>query len=147
MRLALDTNVLAYAEGANDPDREARAIRLTHALPSESTFVPVQVLGELFNVLVRRGVARSQARDAVAQWSRTFVLIPTSLDLMLLAVKLASQHQLKIWDALVLAAAAEAGCTALLSEDLQNGFVWGGVTVCNPFSVTPHPLIAELVRP
>ncbi len=147
MRTALDTNVLAYAEGVNDKERELRAIRLTNALPSDTTFVSVQVLGELYNVLVRRGLARSRAREALAQWSSTFIPVPTSLELMLLAARAASEHQLKIWDALVLAAAEGAGCSVLLSEDFQDGFVWQGVTVCNPFARKPHPLIAGLVGP
>jgi predicted nucleic acid-binding protein len=146
VRIALDTNILAYAEGVNDPEREAQAIRLTNALASDTTFVPVQVLGELFNVLIKRGFVRSRAQEAVVQWSETFILIGTTADLMLFASKIAVQHRLKIWDAVVLAAAREVGCSVLISEDLQNGFAWEGVTVCNPFLTKPHPLIADLVR-
>lgn len=146
MRIALDTNVLAYAEGVNDKEREARAIRLTDGLPSATTFLPVQVLGELFNVLVRRGFGRTSAREAVGEWSHTFVLVPTSAELMLVACQIASRHRLKIWDAVVLAAAREANCSVLMSEDFQNGFAWEGVTVCNPFLARPHPLIADMVR-
>ncbi len=44
-------------------------------------------------------------------------------------------------------AAAEAGCRLLLSEDLQEGFTWGGVTVVNPFAATVHPLLEEMFEP
>lgn len=52
---------------------------------------------------------------------------------MLAAADLAANHRLGIWDAVVLSAAAAAGCRLLLSEDLQGGFTWNGVTVTNPF--------------
>ena len=57
---------------------------------------------------------------------------------------LACDHGLTIWDSVVLAASAEAECRLLLSEDLQEGFTWRGVTVTNPFAPTLHPLLAAL---
>jgi predicted nucleic acid-binding protein len=146
MRVALDTNILIYAEGVDDPQKEAVADRLVVALPSASTFLSVQVLGELFNVLVRRGFSRDRARHAARQWSETFVMVETTSALMLSATELAAQHKLKIWDAAILVAAAEAQCSLLLSEDFQDGFAWKGITVCNPFAAKPHPLVADLLR-
>ena len=64
---------------------------------------------------------------------------------MLSAADLATDHHLRIWDAVILSASAEAGCRLLLSEDLQEGFTWRGVTVTNPFSATPHALLRRLV--
>ena len=46
----------------------------------------------------------------------------------------------------VAAASAEAECRLLLSEDLEEGFTWRGVTVTNPFAPTLHPLLASLLR-
>ena len=46
----------------------------------------------------------------------------------------------------MLSAAGEARCRLLLSEDLQEGFTWGGVTVANPFAATPHPLLQAATR-
>jgi len=63
------------------------------------------------------------------------------------ATDLASDHGLTIWDSAVLAASAEAGCRLLLSEDLQEGFTWRGVTVTNPFAATLHTMLAALLTP
>jgi len=46
-----------------------------------------------------------------------------------------------------LSAASAAGCRLLLSEDMQEGFTWGGVTVVNPFTDEPHPLLAAALAP
>ena len=52
MKVALDTNVLAYAEGTNGLEMKAAALQLIQRLPIGSVVLPIQVLGELFNVLV-----------------------------------------------------------------------------------------------
>jgi predicted nucleic acid-binding protein len=146
MRLALDTNVLAYAEGVNGIAKKRAALEIIDKLPKESTFLPVQVLGELFHVLVRKaGRSPERAQTAILSWKDVFPLIETSPAVMLAAAGLATHHRLGIWDAVILSAAAAAGCRLLLSEDLQEGFTWNGVTVTNPFSQEKHELLVELL--
>lgn len=145
MKLALDTNVLAYAEGVNGSEKRDLALGLLQRLPQTSVVLPVQVLGELFNVLVRKaGRPRAEARAALLGWRDAFAVVATSPEAMLAAADLAADHQLGIWDALVLSVASRAGCRLLLSEDLQDGFTQGGVTVANPFQ--PHPLLDAVLR-
>lgn len=145
MRIALDTNVLVYAEGLNGASKRKVALSILEKLPQDDTFVPVQVLGELFAVLVRKaGRSPQQARNAILSWQDAFSLIETSPSVLMMAIDLASHHQIGIWDAVILSAAAEAGCRVLLSEDLQSGFTWNKVTVVNPFSETKHELLGRL---
>lgn len=147
MRVALDTNVLAFAEGINGADQRDAALDLIQRLPQESTVVPVQVLAELFNVLVRKaGKSRDDARAALLSWRDTFPVIETSSDVLLTAADLAADHQFGIWDAVILSAASHAGCRLLISEDLQEGFTWAGVTVANPFTLPRHPLLDALLQ-
>lgn len=146
MKVALDTNVLAYAEGVNDADKRGLALELVRKLPQQATFVPVQALGELFNVLVRKaGRSHAEARDALLSWRDTFPAIETSPEVMCAAADLATDHRFGIWDAVILSAAARAGCRLLLSEDLQDGFTWGGVTVVDPFAPPRHVLLEALL--
>ncbi len=147
MRIALDTNVLAYAEGINGAERRDAALALIRRVPHGAAVVPVQVLGELFNVLVRKGrKSRSEARDALLSWRDTFPVVETSPEGMLAAVDLATDHQLGIWDAVILSVASQSGCRLLLSEDLQEGFTWAGVTVVNPFTSPQHALLRALLE-
>ena len=142
MRIALDTNILVYAEGVNGPTQAGRAVELIRRLPDSSTFVSVQVLGELFRVLVRKSeLSPAQARTLVLRWQNTFPLIETSPAVLVSAMNLAVDHRLGIWDAVILASAAEADCRLLLSEDLQDGFTWRGVTVVNPFAAKRNELL------
>lgn len=146
MNVAVDSNVLAYAEGVNGARHRDAAVRLLQALPPQSTLVPVQALGELFTVLVRKaGKSRADAAAAVLSWGDAFPLIETSNEVLLAATDLADAHRLSVWDAVMLSAAADARCRLLLSEDLQEGFTWRGVTVTNPFAARRHPLLEALV--
>ena len=147
MRVALDTNVLAYFEGVNGAALKRVAIELVKKLDEGSTFVPVQVLGELFNVLVRKaGYSPAEARTAILSWQSTFSLSESSPSVLVAATELAARHSLNIWDAIIMAAATEAGCRLLLSEDMQDGLTWNGVTVVNPFAAKKNELLAGLLR-
>ena len=147
MKVAVDTNVLAYVEGVNGHARRHSAAALVRCLPENDRLVPVQVLGELYNVLVRKaGWPSDRARAAVLGWRDAFALAATTETAMLSAIDLASDHKLSIWDSVMLSVASEAGCRLLLSEDLQDGFTWRGVTVANPFAAQQHPLLASLLR-
>lgn len=146
MRVALDTNILAYAEGINGAAMKRSALELIEKLPDGAALVPVQVLGELFNVLVRKaGRTRGKARAAVQSWQDAFPVIETSAEVVNSAADLATDHQFGIWDAVILSAAAEAGCRLLLTEDLHEGFTWRGVTATNPFSPVKHELLTALI--
>jgi predicted nucleic acid-binding protein len=147
VRVALDTNVLAYAEGISGTERRDAALALIRKLPQAAGVIPIQVLGELFNVLVRKaGKSRREARDALLGWRDAFSVVETSSEAMLAAADLAMDHQLGIWDAVILSAAAQGGCRLLLSENLQEGFTWAGATVVNPFASPRHALLQALLE-
>ena len=100
MLVALDTNILVYAEGVNGKARQREARLLVRKLADEQTLIPVQVLGELFNVLTRKaGQSRADARATVLRWGDTFPLIETSSSVLLMAMDLSADHQLSMWDA------------------------------------------------
>ena len=93
MRVALDTNILAYAEGVNGAPMKTAALELVHRLPEGTTLLPVQTLGELFNLLVRKaGRPPAKARKAILSWRDAFPLIETSAEVMLAAADLATDH-------------------------------------------------------
>jgi predicted nucleic acid-binding protein len=146
VKVALDTNVLAYAEGTNGIEMKEKALDLIQQLPAGSIILPTQVLGELFNVLVLKAKkSPAIARTAILTWRDAYAVSDTSAAVIIKAVDLAADHKLRIWDSVILAATAEAGCRLLLSEDLQEGFTWQGVTVANPFAATRHPLLEVLL--
>ena len=146
MLVAIDTNLLVYAAGLDGETMQQKALAVLDRLIPEWTLVPVQVLGELYATLVKKGGrSRTQARDTVLRWGDTFPLIETSSSVQLMAMELSINHQLSAWDAVILSAASDASCRVLLSEDFQDGFTWSGVTVVNPFANKPHPLLTAVL--
>lgn len=147
MRAALDTNILVYAEGVNGLDRRQAALELVERLPTPAALIPVQALGELYNVLVRKaGRSVAEVRARIVVWSTSFATADTTRSALAAAVDLAAAHQLGIWDSIIIAVAAENGCQLLLSEDLQDGFIWSGLTVVNPFAVARRSLLDALLE-
>ncbi len=147
MRIALDTNLLAYAEGAGEATRCDTARELIGLLPDNAAVVPAQVLGELYNVLTKKLLrTRRYARTAVLEWADSFEVIDSSWRAFQAALDLCTDHELQVWDALILAVAAENQCRILLSEDFQPGFTWRGVTVVNPFAERQDALLERALR-
>ena len=127
-----DTNVLIYAVALDDP-RNARAEKL---LASGGT-ISVQILNEFVSV-ARRKIMMSW-RDVRGALDAFHDLcpppLPITMELHEAALKIAEQHGYGIYDALVVAAALEAECAILYSEDFQDGqTIDGRLTIRNPFA-------------
>ena len=148
MRVALDTSFMAYAEGVNGQPKEAAALTVLAQLRHSVTLIaPAQTLGELFAVLVRKaGRSPADARRAILDWRRVTKPADT-IDSVIFAAADLALNRFGIWDAVIVCAAAEAGCHLLLSEDMQDGFVWRGLTIANPFAPRKHPLLAGILSP
>lgn len=146
MRIAIDTNILAYAEGVGDAARRDASMELLSRLSPESVLIPVQVLGELFRVLIGKAkCAPDEARSRALQWADSFEVSDSTWSAFQSAFDLTADHGLQIWDALILAVTAENRCRLLLTEDMQHGFTWRGVTVVNPYRMPSHPLLSSLL--
>jgi len=134
MRRFLDTNVLVYADDldAGTKREKARGI-LDEALASGEGVVSTQVLQEFFVISTGKlGVEPTLARRKVELLAE-MDLVRVDLDLILAAIDLSRLHSFSFWDALIVRAAAAAGCGLLLSEDLQHGQVVDGVRIEDPF--------------
>jgi len=146
MRAALDTNVLAYAEGIGDEGRCTAAVQLIEFLPTDRVVLPAQTLGELYRVLT--GKAKRDpidVRTIILSWADSFEIADSTWPAFQSAFDLVADHGLQIWDALILSVAAENRCRLLLSEDLQSGFTWRGVTVVDPFAGPRSRLLEDLL--
>lgn len=126
----LDTNILVYAYSQSD-ERTARARQLL----LDGGVVGVQVLNEFASV------ARAKLTlnwSEVAEAVESIVVLcpnprPQSIETHRLALVLSKRYKVSIWDGLIVAAAVEARCSKLVTEDLQHGQVIEGVRIENPF--------------
>jgi predicted nucleic acid-binding protein len=150
MRLiGLDTNVLAYLAGvdrsATDQSKISASRTLLARLAGRFNFVvTTQALGELFVVLTRAGATRDEAQNIIETFSEEIERVGTTPEIFDTALAFATAHKLQIWDSLIITASAHAGCSILLSEDLQNGFRAGTITIINPFDAKGHDKLLSL---
>jgi predicted nucleic acid-binding protein len=126
----LDTNILVYASLSDDPRRFAAE----QILLAGGT-ISAQVLNEFTNVArTKLGWSWTDIEATVdlvrGRISRVRAL---TADTHAAALVLARDHGFAFYDALIVAAAIEAGCDILYSEDMQHGRVIGGLTIRNPF--------------
>lgn len=134
MRFFVDTNVLAYADDRDAPEKRARARDIVRsAFKQRSGVVSLQVLRELFVVATRKlDLSPVAARRRVELYARLDV-VSLGLSDLLGAIDLTRLHSFSLWDALIFRAALIGGCEVLYSEDLQDGFRLEGLEVVNPF--------------
>lgn len=149
-QIALDSNILLYLAGfwkvEADKTKIVRAKEILGKLrKTEDIFAPIQALGELFAVLLRNGKPVEFVRTVVLEFSEGFGTANSSATTLAAAMDLVVVHQLQFWDALIVTAAVEAGCSFLLSEDMQDGFVVRGLTIVNPLADKPHEKLARLL--
>jgi predicted nucleic acid-binding protein len=127
-----DTNVLIYAVARDEP-RSAQAEQLL----ASGGILSVQILNEFASV-ARRKILMSWS-DVTEALDAFRVLCPSPLPITVemheAALGIAEKHGYNIYDALVVSAALEAGCTTLYSEDLRDGqTIDGRLTIRNPFA-------------
>lgn len=134
MRSLLDTNILVYADAADEPVRQRRAIDVIkqHRADGDAVLC-TQVLQEYVNVALRKlGLPVALIRERLAFYRR-FELVTTTADQIAGALDLHVLHGLSFYDALIVQAAASGGCQCVLSEDMHDGARYGGVQIVNPF--------------
>jgi predicted nucleic acid-binding protein len=127
----LDTNVLVYALGQEE-DRTPAA----DALLAAGGVVSVQVLNELASVARRK--LQMPWPEVIAALDDIRILcpdpVPTTVAIYDSALTLADRFGFNFYDALIVAAALEAKCRILYSEDLQDGhIIEKRLTIRNPF--------------
>jgi predicted nucleic acid-binding protein len=132
----VDTNVLVYAHDRSEARRQPLAKAALDGLWDRRTGVlSTQILQEFYVVATRKfdpPMTRPAARELVGVYA-AWPVVQVDTALILTASELEERHQLSFWDALVVEAARRAGATRLLTEDLQDGLLVGGVRIENPF--------------
>lgn len=134
-----DTNVLVYAEDADEPVKRQLAIEsITQAMREGTGAISTQVLQEFFVVSTRKlGIEPATAQRRMQLLTKLNVIQVTAED-TLDAVDLVRLHQVSYWDALIINAARKGGCATLVSEDMNHGQSINGVQIRNPFIGTVH---------
>jgi predicted nucleic acid-binding protein len=141
----VDTNVLLYARDAGETAKQPRAAQwLAYLWREQIGRISVQVLSEYYVTVTRKLTPGLAAPDAWDDVEALMAWRPQPIDEPLLrrGREIESRYQLSWGDSLVVGAAQLQGCSVLLTEDLQDGAVYGSVTVRSPFSLVAEEAVA-----
>jgi predicted nucleic acid-binding protein len=107
----------------------------------------LQALGEFFHAATRkRIVLRHEAAAQIRDLLTIFATVAADAGAFRAALESSAQGQHSLGDGLLVATVARAGCAFLLSEDMQDGARFCGVTILDPFvgEELPEPVAALL---
>ena len=134
----VDANVFVYERDARDARKQARAAQWLAGLWRERTGrTSMQVLSEYYSTVTRKLAPSVPADKAWDDVRELLAWRPQPMDAALLvrAREVEQRWRLSWWDSMVVAAAQLQDCTVLLTEDLQDGAVFGTVRVRSPFTL------------
>ena len=133
----IDTNVFIYQLEASDERKAATADRIIHkGIETRNACISFQVIQECLNTMLRKA-EMSLSTDETKQYLDNVLAplyrVPASLSLYRRALDIQARYRYGFYDSLIIAAALDAGCTRLYSEDFQDGQRIEGLTIKNPF--------------
>ena len=134
----VDANVLIYTVDANEARKRLRAADWIARLWREQAGrTSMQVLSEYYVTVTRKLRPRVPAEVAWNDVKSLLAWRPQPVDeaLMRRAREIEQRYRLSWWDSMVVAAAQLQDCALLLTEDLQDGAAFGGVTARSPFTL------------
>jgi predicted nucleic acid-binding protein len=135
-RTFVDTNVFVYALDESEPAKREISRQALADGDYGELVLSSQVLGEFYVTVTRKFSApltEEQAAEAVDRLAATNLTVAIGRAHVEHAIETSRSCQISYWDGLIVAAASQAGCSRLLSEDLNDGQRFGSVLVENPF--------------
>jgi predicted nucleic acid-binding protein len=133
-RFFVDTNVLVYAASNAAADQPRRELAL-ELLDRSDIALSAQVLAEFYSVATSK-TKLNLTHDEAVVLLQSLVRIPAcpiTRELVMEAVQLGQRFRIRYWDAAIITAAKQMGCSSVYSEDLNAGQDYDGVFVVNPF--------------
>ena len=145
-RFSLDTNILVYAVDRDAGERHERSGDLMARAARRDCVLTVQALAEFFHATTRKKLLEPSLAGAfVGDWLDVFDIISADETALIDAIDAVHEHGLSFWDAMIWATARQAGCSAILSEDMQDGQRLGGVEFVDPFAAEAVSRVADLL--
>jgi predicted nucleic acid-binding protein len=134
-RVFIDTNIFVYAQDAGTPKKQRKSREVIARLAeSGDGVISTQVLQEFFAAATRKLAVEPLVAKGVLKTFTVFEIVQVSTALIQEAIDCSILNQLSFWDSLIFSAAASAGCSEVLSEDLNPGQTILGVKVRNPLA-------------
>jgi len=133
-RFTLDTNILIHSVGTAAGSRHEIAMGIIERAVGLASCPTLQSVSEFLAACTRKGVMpHARAADMARVWLNMFPIVCASAVAVAAALEHVLAGRISYWDGLLITTAAEAGCSAILTEDLAEGTMLSGMQAINPF--------------
>jgi len=130
-RIALDSNILIYNHSLDFENKRLIAREFFKTEPVVSS----QVISEYLNVMRRNfKVQKQELMNLCSLWLEKCFVQPVVFSTIKLSQKIIENYDFQIFDSIVIAAALEADCDIIYSEDMHNGLIIENkLKIVNPY--------------
>jgi predicted nucleic acid-binding protein len=129
VKVFADTNIVGYLISTDSVKRER-----AKAIMRDKPVISTQVANKFINICMKKTKLGLTVTHRLVEALLTLCLVmPIDVQTVRDAIKITQHYHFSHWDSLIIAAAQQAGCTILYSEDLQHGQLIDQLTLINPF--------------
>lgn len=144
-RFTLDSNILVYAVNGAAAAKHETCRRIVIAAARVDCVLTLQAVSEFYWAVSRKRLVRPNlAAERANDFLTAFRCVAASESTIRAALPHAVAGRAAYWDALLITTAAEAGCNLVLTEDMHDGALLGGVHIHHPFA--PEGSLTDLTR-
>jgi predicted nucleic acid-binding protein len=133
-KVFLDTNLFIYAQDAGSPEKQRRSREIiSQSADSATGVISTQIMQEFYVAATRKLGVEALAAKSILKMFSVFEIVQVSPQLIYDAIDCSILNKVSFWDSLILAAAASAGCSKVMSEDFNPDQAILGIKIQNPF--------------
>jgi predicted nucleic acid-binding protein len=131
-KVFIDTNVFIYYQRADNPQKQFIAKSL---LENNNCVASTQVMSEIGNILTKKYPTLEKEIELFLQdITKLYEIVTVAKNLIFSAIKIHCKYKFSFFDSQIVAAALEANCNILYSEDMQDGqIIENTLKIVNPF--------------
>jgi len=146
-RFTIDANILVYAVNIDAGWRHEIAVAILRMARDADCVLTLQVLGEFYRVTARKGMLdHAAAVSFIREWCNAFVIVAAKGNLIFKAVEAVKNHSLSYWDSMLCTTALEAGCSAVITEDMNHGQSIDGLDIISPYASGAETLLVSYFK-
>ena len=133
-KIFIDTNILVYALDNRDNDKMNKARNILRKVIYENKpVISTQVINEFYVAATRKLNIDKTLIKTIVHNFKNMEIITSDLQLTENAINISIESQISFWDSLIIATAEKANCKLIISEDLNSGQTYQGISLINPF--------------
>lgn len=133
-KIFIDTNILIYTVDKKDQEKFELSRKMVKVISSDhSPVISTQVLQEFYNASTSKLKLEKIFIKNLVHSYQNMEIVTVNPQIIEQAIDISIIFQLSFWDSLIVAAAEQAKCVYLISEDLNSGQTIRGIKIVNPF--------------